>query len=55
MKKYTKLDNFVFYYYVGLAYYDKKKNEQALKWYNYAMQIDDKSYKLMNSLGIVYD
>jgi hypothetical protein len=37
MKKYTKLDNFMFSYYLGLSYYDKKMNEMSLKWYNYAL------------------
>ncbi len=36
MKKYPKLDPFMFYYYLGLAYYDKKKNENSIKWYKLA-------------------
>lgn len=55
MKNYPKLDTFIFYYYLGLAYYDKKRNQESLKWYNLAEQIDGKNFKLMNSIGITYD
>lgn len=55
MNKYKNLDPFNFYYYLGLAYYDKKKNDLSLKWYFKAMQIDNNNYKLFNSIGITYD
>jgi hypothetical protein len=39
MKKYPKLNEFFFYYYLGLAYYDKKKVDASIKWYKRAEQI----------------
>jgi len=55
MKKFPKLDNFMFYYYLGLAYYDKKKVDISIKWYKRALEINNKHYELMNSFGISYD
>jgi hypothetical protein len=33
MKKYQKLDTFMFYYKLGMAYYDKKQYANSIKWY----------------------
>jgi tetratricopeptide (TPR) repeat protein len=55
MTKYPKLDPFMFYYYLGLAYYDKKKVDTSIKWYFKANELNSNSYKLFNSLGISYD
>jgi tetratricopeptide (TPR) repeat protein len=54
MKSYPKLDPFMFYYYLGLAYYDKNKVNEAIKWYERAEKINDKNIDLMNSFGISY-
>ena len=32
MEKYPKLDKFYFYYYIGIAHYDKFNNAEGLKW-----------------------
>lgn len=55
MKSYPKLDTFMFFYYLGLAYYDKKNNSNSIKWYKRAEKINPNHFKLMNSIGITYD
>lgn len=55
MKNYSKLDPYMFYYYLGLAYYDKRNNNKSIKWYKLAEEMNHKDYKLMNSIGITYD
>lgn len=55
MEKYAKLDRFMFYYYLGLGYYDKKKNDAAINWYTKAYYINSTHFELLNSMGIVYD
>ena len=40
INKYTNLDKFMFYYYLGIAYYNNKKYEKSLLWYNKAMKIN---------------
>jgi tetratricopeptide (TPR) repeat protein len=45
----------MFYYYLGLAYYDKKRVEESIKWYKKSEAINDKDFDLMNSFGISYD
>jgi protein O-GlcNAc transferase len=55
MKKYPKLDPFMFYYYLGLAYYDKRNSNTSLKWYKVAETMNSSNFKLMNSIGITYD
>ena len=55
MKKYPSLNQYNFYYYLGLAYYDKKRAANAIKWYKLAEKIKDNDYELCNSLGIAFD
>lgn len=55
IKKYPNLDLFSFYHQLGKAYYDKKKNDIAIKFYLKALAINANFYKLSNSLGIVYE
>ena len=55
MNNYGKLDPFNFYYYLGLAYYDKKKVDISLKWLFKALELNSSDYKLFNSMGISYD
>ena len=55
MKGYDKLDTFSFYYYLGLAYYDKKQIDKSITWYFRALEINPNDYKLFNSMGIAYD
>jgi tetratricopeptide (TPR) repeat protein len=55
MGKYAKLDTFMFYYYIGLAYYDKDKVDISIKWYKKAELLNSNNFELMNSLGIAYD
>jgi len=55
MKKYPKLDPFMFYYYLGLAYYDKRNSNTSLKWYKVAETMNSSNFKLTNSIGITYD
>ncbi len=45
----------MFYYYLGLGYYDKKKNDAAINWYTKAYYINSTHFELLNSMGIVYD
>ena len=48
-----------FYYYMGLAYHDKKKDDLAIKYYMKAYDcsndLNKHIYKLHNSVGIAYD
>ena len=55
MKKYPKLNEFNFYYYLGLAYYDKKRVPASIKWYKLAEKIQENNPELCNSFGISYD
>lgn len=55
MKSYGKLDPFYFYYYLGLAYYDKKQVDKSISWYFKALDINPNDYKVFNSMGISYD
>jgi tetratricopeptide (TPR) repeat protein len=55
MSKYVKLDPFMFYYYIGLAYYDKDKVDKSIKWYKKAEELNADNFELMNSMGIAYD
>lgn len=55
MSKYVKLDPFMFYYYIGLAYYDKDKVDKSIKWYKKAEELNANNFELMNSMGIAYD
>lgn len=57
MKEYPNMDEFNFYYYLGLAYYDMggKNIDNAINWYKRAEAIDSNSFKLYNSLGLAYD
>ena len=55
MSKYVKLDPFMFYYYIGLAYYDKDKVDTSIKWYKKAEELNANNFELMNSIDIAYD
>lgn len=55
MKEFPKLKPFYFFYYLGLAMYDKKRVEESIKWYKKAEEINNNDYELMNSFGISYD
>ena len=58
MAKYKILDDW-FYYYLGLAYYDKKKNDKSLHFYQECLSIEGTLkkdiHKVYNSIGITYD
>lgn len=58
MRKYKVKDDY-FYYYLGLAYYDKKKYDLSIKYYmksyECAKELQKEIYKLDNSTGITYD
>ena len=49
----VKLD--LFYYYLGLSYYDKKKVNKSYEWFNRAIKLNDKEHRFFNSLAISYD
>lgn len=57
MKEYPKMDEFNFYYYLGLAYYDMggRYINNAITWYKRAEAINPKSFNLYNSFGLAYD
>ncbi len=44
MEKYPGLDRFMFYYYLGLGYYDKKKVNVSINWYTKAYAINSKQF-----------
>lgn len=53
---YPKMDRFNFYYYLGLAYYDRNDGKRAaITWYKRAEKLDSNSFNLYNSLGLAYD
>ena len=54
MRKYPKMDEHNFCYYLGLAYYDKPKYDVALSWYKRALALN-RTYNVLNSMGLVYD
>lgn len=58
MSKY-KIQNDWFYYYLGLAYYDKRKWDRSLYYYNEAIKVANTLqkdiHKVYNSIGITYD
>lgn len=54
MEKYPKLDKFFFYYYIGIAHYDKLNNAEGLKWYKRAEAIKQ-THEICNSIGLIYD
>lgn len=49
------MDMFNFYYYMGLANYDRPKYEVAISWYKKAESIDKQSFRIYNSLGLAYE
>lgn len=51
------MDEFNFYYYLGLAYYDMGGNNvnNAINWYKQAEKLNPKSFNVYNSLGLAYD
>jgi tetratricopeptide (TPR) repeat protein len=55
MRKYPKLDPFMFYYYLGLAYFNKKQNYKSLEWYKMAEGIDSMNFGLMNAIALNYN
>ena len=58
MLKY-KIEDDYFYYYMGLAYYDKKKYDESIKYYmksyGCAKKLAVDIHKIHNSTGITYD
>ena len=48
-----------YYYYTGLGYYDKKKYDKSLEYYQKAYacanELNKNIYKIHNSCGITYD
>jgi tetratricopeptide (TPR) repeat protein len=44
MDKYAKLNPFMFYYYLGLAYYDKDKVQKSIEWYKRAEQLNSSNF-----------
>jgi tetratricopeptide (TPR) repeat protein len=50
------MDRFNFYYYLGLAYYDRNDGKRAaITWYKRAEKLDSNSFNIYNSLGLAYD
>ena len=54
-----KVEADYYYYYTGLAYYDKQNYDQSVKYYQKAygclQELNKAIYKLHNSTGITYD
>lgn len=57
MKEYPKMDVFNFYFYLGLAYYDKGGSyiQTSITWYKRAEALNPKSFNVLNSMGLAYD
>jgi len=45
----------MFYYELGLSYYDKGKIENSIKWHKRAIACNNKNHKFYNSLAIALD